>query len=48
MYKLQTKRECPIQIYAKITGFSTKRQGLFVNKDVKLTSCLLVVEMKGC
>ena len=41
-------RECRFQIYGKISGFSTKWKGPSVDNTVKLTSCLLVVKIKGC
>ena len=39
---------CPILLYNEISGFSTKRQGLSIDRDIKLTSYLLIVKMEGC
>ena len=40
--------ESSVQSYAEVGEFGTKEQEFFKNLDVKLTTCLPVVEMKAC
>ena len=37
-----------IQSYVKVGGLGTEGQEFSINLDVKLTTCLPVVKVKGC